>query len=153
MRLMKQVLWHNHVKVTRQTKTAPSSPRCLWPPVLAVCNLHWWTLAQKVTWPFDYASSDIAWQSKTIISPLQQCLWQPNFVGWWLILRGSYLCYSTLWSHGLARSRDKMKPFYLYYHNVYGHQTRQGCDLPWRTPTHKGTSSFDHVVLQDLVIN
>ena len=26
---------------------------------------------------------------------------------------------------------------YLHYHNVYGHQTWQGGDLPWGAPTHE----------------
>ena len=29
-------------------------------------------------------SCGITWQTKTIISPLLQPLWQPNFAGWWL---------------------------------------------------------------------
>ena len=27
---------------------------------------------------------DIKWQTKSIISPISQCLWPPNLVGWWL---------------------------------------------------------------------
>ena len=30
---------------------------------------------------------------------------------------------------GLARSRDKLNPLYLYNHNTYGHQTWQGNDI------------------------
>ena len=30
---------------------------------------------------------------------------------------------------GLARSRDRLKPLYLHYHSVYGHQTWQVGDL------------------------
>ena len=29
----------------------------------------------------------------------------------------------TLWSRGLARSQDKLKPLYLHYHSAYGYQT------------------------------
>ena len=29
----------------------------------------------------------------------------------------------------LTRSRDKLKPLYLHYHNVYSHQTWQDGDL------------------------
>ena len=37
-----------------------------------------------ITW-----SCDITWQDKVITSPLPQCLWPWNLVGWWLILKGS----------------------------------------------------------------
>ena len=47
----------------------------------------------------------------------------PNLAGCWLTLRGSYLSYSTLWSRGLARLREKLKPLYFYYHCAYCHQT------------------------------
>ena len=36
-------------------------------------------------------SCEFAWQTKTVISPLSQCLWPPNLVGWWFILQGSKL--------------------------------------------------------------
>ena len=32
-------------------------------------------------------------------------------------------------SRVLARSRDKLKPLYLYYYNAYGHKTWQNVDL------------------------
>ena len=72
-----------------------------------------------ITW-----SSDITWQTKSIISPLPQCLWKPNWLRWWLIWR-VYKPESqiVLWSHGLARSRDKWKPLYLHYQSAYGNQT------------------------------
>ena len=38
---------------------------------------------------------------------------------------------------------------YLHYHNVCGHQTWQGGELPWGSPTHKIIWPFDHMVLQD----
>ena len=37
-----------------------------------------------ITW-----SCKITWQTKTILSPLPQCLWPWNIVGWWLILKGA----------------------------------------------------------------
>ena len=52
-----------------------------------------------------------------------------NLVGWWLILTGSYQCYYIIYSHGLARSSDKLKP-YLHYHDAYDYQIWQGCDFP-----------------------
>ena len=30
--------------------------------------------------------------------------------------------------------RDKLNPLYLHYYNAYGHQTRQGGDLPSGAP-------------------
>ena len=52
----------------------------------------------------------VMWQPKIIISPLPQYLWPPNLAAsWWLAMRGFHLyCYSTLWSRGCARSRDKL---------------------------------------------
>ena len=37
----------------------------------------------------------------------------------------------TLWSHGLVRSRDNLKPLYLQYHSVYGYHTWWAGDLAW----------------------
>ena len=59
---------------------------------------------------------------------------------------GSYW-YIHLTLPGLGRSSDKLKTLFLYYHNAYGHQTRQSGDIPWRAPTQKETWSFIHVVL------
>ena len=46
---------------------------------------------------------------------------------------------SYLSPRSLARSRHKLKPLYLHNHSVYGHQTWQGCDLPWGAPNNKVT--------------
>ena len=48
---------------------------------------------------------------------------------------------------------QQLKALYLHYHNAYGYQTWQGCDLPRGTPTHEITRLFDHIVLQDYVTN
>ena len=56
---------------------------------------------------------------------------------------------SSLWSHGLVRSCNKLKPLYLQYHNANGHQTWQDGNLPWQAPTHKVAWPFDHEVLKD----
>ena len=53
-----------------------------------------------------------------------------------------------LWSRGLAKSCFKLKT-YLHYRNAHRHQTWEGSDLPWKTPTHRVTWPFHHVVLQD----
>ena len=51
----------------------------------------------------------------------------------------------TLWSRGLARSHDKLKPLYLYYYSPYGHQTWLDSDLPEDLSTIKSINT-DHVV-------
>ena len=69
--------------------------------------LSWGAFTHKATWPM------VKWQTKTIVSPLSKCLWPPNLAEWWLMFRG--LCsksYMIFWSHGLARSREKLKPLY-----------------------------------------
>ena len=58
----------------------------------------------------------------------------------------------TLWSRGLARSHDKLKPLYLYYYSPYGHQTWLDSDLPEDLSTIKSINT-DHVVLQSHMIN
>ena len=77
-----------------------------------------------------------------------------NLPEWQTTLMGSYLqSHITLWSCGLARSQDKLKPLNLHYHSVYGHQTCNNGNIPWQTPNHKVIQSFDHVVLQGHVTN
>ena len=55
----------------------------------------------------------------------------------------------TVWSCGIPRSFDKLKPLYLHYHSVYSHQTWQDGYLPGWALGYKVTSSFDHMVLWD----
>ena len=43
----------------------------------------------KIHYPLITWSCHITWQAKIIIYLLAQCLWPWNFVGWWLILKGS----------------------------------------------------------------
>ena len=69
-------------------------------------------LPKKLLYPLVTWSSKVTWKTKTIISPPPQCLWLPSLSGWWIALRGSFPCYSTLWSRDLAKSLDKLKPFY-----------------------------------------
>ena len=59
----------------------------------------------------------------------------------------------TLWLQGLARSHDKLKPLYLYYHDAYAYQAWQECDLQWGGPTHTFRWPFDHMVSWDHVKN
>ena len=57
----------------------------------------------------------------------------------------------TLWSRGLARSRDKLNMLILHYHNDYGYKTWQGGSIQWRTSFNKDKKFTDHVVLQGQV--
>ena len=50
-------------------------------------------------------------------------------------------------------SLQSWETLYCYYRNAYGNLTWQGGDLPWGTPTHKITRSFDHMVFQHDVTN
>ena len=43
----------------------------------------------------------------------------------------------TLWSHGLARSRYKVKALYFHYQSYYSHQSWQNGNLSWRFPNYK----------------
>ena len=52
-----------------------------------------------------------------------------------------------------ADACDKLKTLYLHYQSAYDHHTWQDSNLPWWAPAHKVTWPFDHVVLQDYVIN
>ena len=41
-------------------------------------NLTWWVTTYKLHQPLITWSCKIKWKTKTIISPLQECLWQPH---------------------------------------------------------------------------
>ena len=45
--------------------------------------------------------------------------------------------YMIIWSGGLARPHDKLKPSYFHHHNSYDNLTRLVDNLPWGAPTHK----------------
>ena len=49
------------------------------------------------------------------------------------------------------RSIEKRELSYLYYQSFYRQQNWRDADLPWAAPTHKVTSPFGQVVLQDYV--
>ena len=83
-----------------------------------------------ITW-----SCEITWQTKTIISPLPQCLRPPNMAAWQLTWMGSYpYSHINLWFCGLAKSFDKLKLLNLHNHSAYGHQTCQIGGLRWWSP-------------------
>ena len=63
------------------------------------------------------------WQTKTVIFLLPRYLWPPNLAEWSLTLRDSKpWSHIMLWSRRFERSRDKQKPFYLYYQSALDHQ-------------------------------
>ena len=69
---------------------------------------------------------------------LPEYIWPPNLVGWWLPWgTPTHRVTRPIWSGGLVRSRDKLKPLYLHYHSAFVHQSWQDGDLPWRNATHK----------------
>ena len=103
----------------------------------------WWAHMKSrdtlITWLWK-----VTWQTKITIPPTKV---------WWMVtsLRGFYLQgHMTLWSCGLARSCDKLKPLCLHYHIAFGHQTWQDGDLFWAAFTHQ---PFGQRVLQDQMTN
>ena len=52
----------------------------------------------------------------------------------------------NLWLRGLARSFEKLKPLYLFYHSSYGHQI--GWD--WKVSTH--IKSYDALIMRSFKI-
>ena len=91
-----------------QTKNISPPPECLRPP-----NLAGWWIASNGFHPLSYltfwfcdnqryllVSCKIMWQSKTVISPLPQCLWSPKLIGRWITWRGTYwYTYVVLQNH------------------------------------------------------
>ena len=96
-------------------------------------NFVWWASAYKVTWPFDevflqdHMTNQNLYISTTTVPMATKLRTMVTY------LEGSYpLSDILLWSRGLARSHDKPKPLYFYYHSAYDHQTSNNDDLPWR---------------------
>ena len=84
------------------------------------------TLSHNVTQRFDHAVLRNLVKNKINVSPLRQCLWPSNLVGWRFTLIGScLLSRMTLETRHLASSGGKLETFYLHYHNAYHHQTWQ----------------------------
>lgn len=77
-----------------------------------------------------------------------QSLWRPNIAVWWFNLRGSVpKSRMTLELRELERSLYKLKTLYLHDYSVCCQQIWQRGDLQWRSPAHKVTWSFQHIVL------
>ena len=72
-----------------------------------------------------------------------------------ILLGMKHICclwnHMTLWSRGLMRSRDKLKPSYLHYHDLYNHQIWQDDNFPWWPCVYDITWPFDQVALRDHV--
>ena len=87
----------------------------------------------------------VRWRDKlkSLYSP-PQCLWSQSLAGWWLM---------SIQSVGLARSRDKLKSLYIYYHNAYGYQTWLGWDMQLGFSFLKITKPCDYIFLQGHVKN
>ena len=90
------------------------------------------------------------------------CWWETNYSVYFLkfcVCEHGMPCVLEINSNGgLKRGHVKYWPSttkkaYLHYHNGYGCQTWQSCDLPWGATTHKIIWPFDHVVLRDHDIN
>ena len=91
-----------------------------------VVTYHEWLPPIKSHDPLMTSSCEIMRQNKNIIYPPPHCLEPPNWTGWWLALRSSYLeSHIPLDWLGLARLCDSLKMLYLHYHSIYGHQTWQ----------------------------
>ena len=117
--------------------------QCLWQLKWQDGDFPWRAPSDKLAWPLVTWSFEITWQTKTNVFSLQQCE---------LILKHSYLRnYMALEPRSLAKSRDKLKPLYLHYHNVYSNQTWQDGDILCGGCTHKVTRPFNHLVLWDHV--
>ena len=72
------------------------------------------------------------------VSLLPQELWPLNLAKWWLTIRNlNPWSHTTLWTRDHVGSRDKLKTFYIHYHNTYGHQTWQGGCAQWGVSIHK----------------
>ena len=98
----------------------------------------------------------IKWQTKIIISPLVLMSTKLGSVHPGTILLGmKHICclwnHMTFWSRGLMRSRDKLKPSYLHYHDLYNHQIWQDDNFPWWPCVYDITRPFDQVALRDHV--
>ena len=96
-------------------------------------------------------SCKVTWQKRIIIHFQLECLWlqtwQNDNSTWWVPTHKV----TSPFDHVVLR--DNVKPLYLHYHNIYGHQASKDGDILWQAPNHKVIQSFDHVVLQGQVAN
>ena len=60
--------------------------------------------------PLIMLSCKVTWNFRSVISPLQQCLWLPDLARWWLTMRSFHpQSFTTLWTRSHVRPRDKLK--------------------------------------------
>ena len=127
--------------------------QCLWPSNLdRVVTYHKRLLVIKSQDSLIMWSSEITWQTRTIISPVPHYQWPLNLAVCWLLCGVPKQSYVTLWLRGLAKSRGKPKS-YLHSHSVYSHQTWQYGVFSWGAPSHIVKWPFDHTVFRNYVTN
>ena len=90
-----------------------------------------------ITW-----SWEITWRAETIMSPIPQCVWQPNLfttcLQWLLLTIKSYNTLFT-WSRTVTwKTKTITSPRNL-----------GDGDLLWEAPAHKVPWHFDHVILSE----
>ena len=84
-------LWSRNLTRSHDKLKTTSASECQWTPKLdRMVNYleglpHIQLLDSFVTW-----SCEIPWQTKTILSPVLQCLWPPILAGCWRTFPGSY---------------------------------------------------------------
>ena len=73
-----------------------------------------------MTMAINFAMVKIYNEEFSFIKSLPGGLWPQNLTVWWLTIRSfNLLSHTTLWMQGHVRSCDKLKTFYLHYHNTY----------------------------------
>ena len=73
-----------------------------------------------MTMAINFAMVRIYNEEFPFIKSLPQGLWPQNLTVWWLTIRNfDLLSHTTFWTQGHVRSCDKLKTFYLHYHNTY----------------------------------
>ena len=91
-----------------------------------------------ITWPSKVTENILA-----VVSLLPQGLWPLNLARWWLTTKSfNPLSRKILWTCGHVKLRDKLKTFYLHYHNTFGHQTWQGGYLQGEASFHKSNNTL-----------
>ena len=118
---------------------------CLWLSILAE-DIQCGVPFHEVTGSFDHVVLQIhvKYFRCCITTAIRTLL---NLTRWRLTIRiFNPLSHITLWRSGHVKSRNKLKTFYLYYHDTYGPQTWQGGYMQWGVSFHSVSWPFDHVV-------
>ena len=98
-----------------------------------------------ITW-----SSEIMWQTKTIVCLLPQCLWPPDVARWQLTIRGyPQKGHMTHRLRGLTRLCDNLKTYHFQYNSAYGYWSWQCGDLYWWV-TPKNRSNYISTITESM---